>query len=64
MSRVSKPLFFFIIAIYTWNIVLRYPNINGPHDADAYAVMWASSTIDLLGVNNMFMIYYHTMFLS
>jgi len=53
MSRVSKPLFFFIIAIYTWNIVLRYPNINGPHDGDGYAVMWASSTIDLLGVNNL-----------
>ena len=51
MQQHRTSMFFLLMLIYTWNIVLRYPDINGPHDADAYSVMTQIDTIDDEGYN-------------
>ena len=42
-----------LICLFLWNLILRYPNISGPHDGDGQNVMSTASIINNLGVNNL-----------
>ena len=40
-----------LITIYLASLVLRYPNFNGPHDSDGFAMQWLSLEIETEGKN-------------
>ena len=42
-----------LLCLFLWNLILRYPNIEGPHDGDGQNVMSTASIINNLGVNNL-----------
>ena len=51
MNISKKVLYCLLLAFYTWSVVLRYPNISGPHDADGFALNSTTFIITTLGYN-------------
>ena len=51
--KLPTSHFFLLVSLLLWNILLRYPNIDGPHDGDGQNVMSTASIINNLGVNNL-----------
>ncbi len=47
-KRVSILL---LISILLWSFVLRYPDINGPHDSDSFYIQWLTLRIESFGYN-------------
>ena len=51
MNISKRVLYCLLLTFYTWSLVLRYPNISGPHDADGFALSSNTFTITILGYN-------------